>query len=129
VSRLQQFVQTYFSRSTSHLTQTIDDSFISFLWRSLCDLQEIRLGVLQVAASENGDADEVKTKTVSSRGGKLNRDARRGVQHVFVPLDEAEKSRSMEELVALYGSRLRLAVDPETCWVTMTGGHDRVRTF
>jgi hypothetical protein len=130
LGRLQQFIQTYFARSTSHAAQNVDDSFVSFLWRRLCDLPEIRLGVLQESTDSTESKDvptRIKRSRVSSER-RLDRDARRGTRQEFVALDKAEESsRSMEELVARHGLRLRLAANPETCWLVITGGHDRVR--
>ena len=43
------------------------------------------------------------------------------------PISEA--ASSLEFLTKKYGQRLRVAVDPETCFRAITGTHIRVRVF
>lgn len=57
-----------------------------------------------------------------------HRDARlTGEQYEFVEIPEEEiQSSTREQLLEKYGTTLRIAADPETCYVALTGSHERV---
>jgi hypothetical protein len=71
-----------------------------------------------------------KAKIKAARkDSKRDRDARlTGDQYEFVEIsDEEIQSLSRAELLEKYGDTLRIAADPETCYVALTGSHERVR--
>lgn len=75
--------------------------------------------------------NKAKIKAARKDPGKRVRDARlTGEQYEFVEIakDEIEQS-SRDQLLEKYGDTLRIAADAETCYVALTGSHERVKYF
>lgn len=72
--------------------------------------------------------NKAKIKAALKDDQTRNRDARlTGDQYEFVEIPQEEiQISTREQLLERYGTTLRIAADPETCYVALTGSHDRV---
>lgn len=75
--------------------------------------------------------NKAKIKASRKDNQKRDRDARlsggNDDQYEFIEIgDEEIQSLNRKELLEKYGDTLRIAADPETCYVALTGSHERV---
>lgn len=110
------------------------------MWSQLTQLPNIQVGSLEDApelgsAEPEEEAPQPKGKRknkTAAKASKLGDGRKPGKSKVFLPAQEPDEAgssnwKSMDALVARYGNKLRLAVDKETAWVSLTGSHARVR--
>lgn len=119
LSELSQFITDFYARKAANLQQNIDADYTAFVWSRLVSLNEIRVGYLDVVRpSEPAEPSEPSTskKTVDE-----------GAEYTFIELDKAvTRHKTAQDLEAEYGDRLRIGVDEETCWFSITGSHNHV---
>lgn len=72
--------------------------------------------------------NKAKIKAARQNDQSRHRDARlTGDQYEFVEIPQEEiQTSTREQLLEKYGNTLRIAADPETCYVALTGSHERV---
>lgn len=125
---------------SSHASpQNVDQAFVQFVWSQLTQLPNIQVGSLEDAPEPGSVVSEEevaqpkgkrKSKT-AAKASKLGDGRKPGKSKVFVAAQEPNEAgssnwKSMDALVARFGNKLRLAVDKETAWVSLTGSHARV---
>jgi oxalate---CoA ligase len=150
-SRLRQFVNGFYA-SRPGGSQNVDDAFHVFVWGLLVRQPSVRVGLVR-----EGEALEVYVAPQLSKRRAAAKPKKKVLmpepapfpaldghnEHSMVtnndlmsdlfpgrlqPIPEAATS-SLETLVGKYGDKLRVAVDPETCFRAITGTHIRVRVF
>ncbi|TFK30753.1 hypothetical protein FA15DRAFT_580399 [Coprinopsis marcescibilis] len=121
-SRLKDFVAGFYSQSGASGLQNPDDAFCSFVWSLVVQQPTVVVGLLP-----EGVTSEVwvAPQTSAKRKAKAT-----GQEHVettparLEPITDA-KIQPLEELVRLYGDRLRIAVEPDAIFAAVTGSHIR----
>lgn len=109
----------------------MDDAYCAFIWSVVVQQPDVRVGIAPEGAPEVYVAPQ-QSKTPAT--GKKNHgkkkadegdgeDAAAGVS--LVPVPDAPL-KSLDELKAQYGDKLRIAVDHERSFVAITGSHIRV---
>ncbi|KAG8957280.1 hypothetical protein FRC03_010296 [Tulasnella sp. 419] len=130
VSRLRQFIEGFYAKDDPateyHVSQTIDDSFRSFVWSLIVQERSVTVGLVPEgsapvviapqpsAVRKGGDTSGSKAKALQTRAPAS-----------LQPLTTEEARSSLEDLIAKYGSTLRIAVDHETSFAAITGSHFR----
>ncbi|KAI5477638.1 B-block binding subunit of TFIIIC family protein [Pseudohyphozyma bogoriensis] len=143
VSSLASFVELYYSQpSTSHQVQVLDEQFISFVWDTLVQLEEVRVAVLSAneddAAEDKDDAekdeememededdDEDGPKKKNKGKGKAKAKVAQAPTFELNEVSDEERYLGRDVLVDKYGDKLRIAVSPEETWAAITGSHAR----
>jgi hypothetical protein len=117
---LARFITDFYARKAHGVQQTIDSDYTAFVWSKLVALPEIRVGHLDPVTSDQGVAE------ASASTSKKKLDS--ALAYTFHELDKAvTREQTAQDLEAEYGDRLRIGVDEETCWFSITGSHNRVR--
>ena len=147
LQELRKFIQSFYASSST--SQNIDNAFIDFVWSQLVSLPEIRIGsydqevVPATQQQENVEAtpapepltkESKKAARAQIRGrGRSLMDARldKGPRSVFTPATKPVDADSKDwrlrpAMEARFGSKLRMTVDEETAWLSLTGSHSRV---
>ncbi|KAF8526018.1 hypothetical protein BU17DRAFT_41424 [Hysterangium stoloniferum] len=136
-SRFKQFVRSFYESRHPSVNQTLDDPFYTFTWRLLVQQPSVRVGTVS-----QGNATEVYIAPTPSKRPVTLKSKKKQVPPVPAPfpvLDNIEGSNtsdhldpipedevdSLTNLVERYGTDLRVAVDPETCFRAITGSHAR----
>ncbi|KAF9015475.1 hypothetical protein BDQ17DRAFT_1386204 [Cyathus striatus] len=122
VSRLKDFIIEFYSRSNTSLAQNPDDAFYGFVWSLVVQHPTVRVGLIpDILTSEVWIAPQISAK----RKAKA-----RGEEHVETKPPELEpvpnaKTRTLDDLTYEYGSKLRIALDPDAIYAAITGSHIR----
>ncbi|KAH7915130.1 hypothetical protein BJ138DRAFT_998508 [Hygrophoropsis aurantiaca] len=121
VSRLRDFIIGFYSADATH-PQVVDDAFCAFVWSLVVQQPTVRVGTPPV-----GISSEVYIAPQTSARRKA---AAKGEEHIeeappTLNLVPDARDKSLEALRAEYGDGLRIAVDPETSFVAITGSHIR----
>ncbi|EJD04259.1 uncharacterized protein FOMMEDRAFT_106841 [Fomitiporia mediterranea MF3/22] len=121
--RLRDFVQDFYS-SRSSMQQNLDDSYHAFVWTLVSQHPSVRVGI--VPDDQNVEVKIPPQPRVSKKGKSTQNDAQtEGLPAASLETIPGANMRSLDELVREYGERLRIAVDPEMCFVAVTGSHAR----
>ena len=101
----------------------MDDSYHAFFWSLLIQHPSVKIGTL--FSGQLADVYVPKQPRTSKKREAANDD--QGEQPSMCGLENIPDSHlPLEQLVTKYGDRLRVAVDPDTCLVALTGTHTRV---
>ncbi|KAH8120510.1 hypothetical protein DFH11DRAFT_1685786 [Phellopilus nigrolimitatus] len=121
VSRLRDFVCEFYTNHVS-MHQTLDDFYHAFVWSLIAQQPSVRVGMVPL-----GQSSEVYIPPQPRAGKKSKAAQDNGQQNsltaVRLELIPESSASSLDELFRMYGERLRIAVDPETCFVAITGSH------
>lgn len=123
-SRLRDFIVDFYSHSTAPHTQHVDDDFCAFVWSFVVQQPNVLVGTKPPGiTAEVWIAPQTSAKRKATAKGQ-----------VLVPTTPPQldiipdaKSRSLEDLIHEYGDDLRLAVDTDSIYASITGSHIRVR--
>ncbi|KAI0080022.1 hypothetical protein K474DRAFT_383634 [Panus rudis PR-1116 ss-1] len=121
-SRLRDFIVDFYAHRTSEAAQKLDDAFCSFVWSVISQQPNVRVGVL---AEDAQGVDVYIADQGSKWKDKANDPENADAVGAGLEVIPDAESRSLEELLQQYGDNLRLAVDPETIFVALTGSHNR----
>ncbi|KAI0786110.1 hypothetical protein C8Q75DRAFT_304194 [Abortiporus biennis] len=121
VSRLREFIAEFYSTSQPPKQQNIDDAFCAFLWSVIVHQPGVLVGVAPEGAHNEV---YVAPQPSSKRKGKLPEDAPDPALSTLSAIPDAA-TKSLVDLQQEYGDKLRIAVDPETTFVALTGSHIR----
>ncbi|GAA6011482.1 hypothetical protein JCM10207_002634 [Rhodosporidiobolus poonsookiae] len=136
-------------------TQLVDDAFVGFVWDTLVQQDDVRVGVLSPIAApaeeeggekrEDGDAEGAKKdedgeeeqdkagkgkgKAVASKRVRKKPLKAMGPTHEMRFLDGAEREEGRERLVEKYGENVRVLVGEETAWAAITGSHTKISSI
>ncbi|KAH7883860.1 hypothetical protein F5I97DRAFT_1606658 [Phlebopus sp. FC_14] len=102
VSRLRDFIVGFYA-SHGGLPQVVDDALCAFVWSVIVEQPVIHTSAKRKAAAKGEELAEGARPTL-----QLVHDAR---------------GKTLEDLKRQYGDDLRIAVDPETSFVAITGSH------
>ncbi|CAE6459542.1 unnamed protein product [Rhizoctonia solani] len=119
-SRLRDLITRYYFTQNSDLEQNVDDKLCSFVWSLLATQDNVVIGL----APDEAAAVYFPPQSSASRKGKEREEDNSSVSLEPLPPDEFN-STPLETLVESYGSGLRIAVAPETCFECITGSHIR----
>ncbi|KAI5123716.1 hypothetical protein M0805_000310 [Coniferiporia weirii] len=121
VSRLRDFITEFYASHVS-MRQTLDDSYHAFVWALVAQQPSVRVGLLP-----EGQSSEVYIPPQPRAAKRTSRDGDDGKQDALAvtKLESIQDANAypLHELLKKYGDRLRLATDPETCFVAITGSH------
>ncbi|QRV99504.1 B-block-binding subunit of tfiiic protein [Ceratobasidium sp. AG-Ba] len=124
VSRLRQIISQYHATqfiAASH-PQIVDDKFCAFVWTVLAIQDHVVVGVVPEGAATVYFPPQ-PSKIKADGKGKTKKDT---VSISLTPLPSNEVSnQSLDSLMAKYGDALRVAVEPDICFVCLTGSHIR----
>ena len=115
--RLQKIVSDFYRSTSEPIQQNLDESFQSFVWKTLSRIPYVKVGLLP-----DGQHTDVyvppqpRKKDGEARGSG----ALRGLE------DIPDASSVEPHHSGAYGGRLRIAVDSDRCFVAITGSHTRV---
>jgi len=125
VSRLRDFIAAFYNNYDGP-QQVVDDAFCAFLWSIVVQQPAVRVGVVPPGTtSDVYVAPQTSAKRKAAAKGE-------GVVEDTPPvlqIIEDAREHTLEELKHRYGDDLRIAVDPETSFVAITGSHIRVRAI
>ncbi|TFK57634.1 hypothetical protein OE88DRAFT_1620407 [Heliocybe sulcata] len=122
VSRLRDFISEFHSHDPAH-PQTVDDAYCAFVWSVIVQHPAVRIGTVPPGvATEVYIAPQISAKRKAQERGEELQEA---APATTLDVIEDAKLRSLEDLQAQYGDSLRMAVDPETTLVAITGSHIR----
>lgn len=101
--------------------QNTDEAFLSYVWKTLTQEEEIRVGVVELVApkAEEENQDEVKPT-------QRKQPAPPPATHAIRVLDAEETKLGRERLMEIYGVNLRMSVTPEVALIGLTGSHINV---
>ncbi|CAE6488685.1 unnamed protein product [Rhizoctonia solani] len=119
-SRLRDLITQYYATQNPDLQQNVDDKLCSFAWSLLATQDNVVIGL----APDEAAAVYFPPQMSASRKGKEKDEDNFGASLEPLPPDEFN-STPLESLVEIYGSSLRIAVTPETCFECITGSHIR----
>ena len=118
---MRDFVDLFYSSRTAQ-PNVLDDDYHAFVWAIIVLQPSVRVGLLP-----EGTYAEVYVPT-QPRGTKGSVTKQEDVPNNKLTLELVHESEKIN--IALlsekYGKRLRVAVDPETCFVAITGSHAKV---
>ncbi|KAJ7593112.1 hypothetical protein C8J56DRAFT_1013301 [Mycena floridula] len=122
VTRLKDFVNEFYANDSLRL-QNIDDDFLSLVWSLVVARPTVIVGRLP-----DGFTSEV---WIAPQTSAVRKALLAGQEHVSEPPLELAvipdaKSRSLEDLTAEYGDSLRIGLDSDAIYATITGSHIRV---
>lgn len=121
VSRLRDFILDFYARSEQ--AQVVDDALCAFVWSVVVQQPNVRVGIVPPDVDwEVYIAPQPSTK----RKGKGQTEGEEDGQPVSLQVIPDAAIKPLEELVRQYGNTLRIAVDPETSFVAISGSHARV---
>ncbi|KAJ7462797.1 hypothetical protein B0H11DRAFT_2054384 [Mycena galericulata] len=122
VSRLRDFVVDFYARSTTMSAQNPDDAFCAFVWSLVVQQPTVIVGTIpEGVTSEVWIAPQNSAK----RKAKAKGEEPIEVDPPKLDLVPDAKDRSLNDLIAQYGDKLRLAADPEATYAAITGTHIR----
>ncbi|KLO19987.1 hypothetical protein SCHPADRAFT_816815 [Schizopora paradoxa] len=119
--RLRQFVSNFYSEHIS-VGQNVDDAYFAFVWSVLVQHPSVTVG------TTSSNATGINFPPQTRRKGRKAKDDEDAPQDESVAqLDEVEngRTRSLDDLVEEFGDAVRIAVEPKTCLVFLTGSHAR----
>ncbi|CAL1696293.1 unnamed protein product [Somion occarium] len=120
VSRLRDFILDFYARSEQ--AQVVDDALCAFVWSVVVQQPNVRVGIVPPDVDwEVYIAPQPSTK----RKGKGQTEGEEDGQPVSLQVIPDAAIKPLEELVRQYGNTLRIAVDPETSFVAISGSHAR----
>lgn len=106
------------------MQQSLDDSYHAFVWSLVAQQPSVCVGVLP--DGQNAEV-YIPPQPRASKKSKNNDDTQNEeLAAVKLELISDANYRTLEELLQMYGGRLRIAVDPEACFVAITGSHAKV---
>ncbi|KAJ7693612.1 hypothetical protein B0H17DRAFT_1059213 [Mycena rosella] len=122
VSRLRDFVVDFYAHSTTTSAQNPDDAFCAFVWSIVVQQPTVIIGTVP-----EGITSEVWIAPQNSAKKKAKAKGEELVEIAPPRLDIVPdaKNRSLDDLKAEYGDKLRLAADPEATYAAITGTHIR----
>ncbi|EUC63046.1 B-block-binding subunit of tfiiic protein [Rhizoctonia solani AG-3 Rhs1AP] len=120
LSRLRDLITRHYATQNPDLEQNVDDKLCSFVWSLLATQDNVVIGL----APDEAAAVYFPPQSSASRKGKEKHEDNSSVSLEPLPPDEFN-STPLETLVDSYGSSLRIAVTPETCFECITGSHIR----
>ena len=110
----------------------MDDAYCAFIWSVVVQQPDVRVGIAPEGAPEVYVAPQQSKTPASAKKGKKKADDEDGDEGAaptsLVPVPDAPL-KTLEELKAQHGDKLRIAVDPERSFVAITGSHIRVGAF
>ncbi|KAL5535246.1 hypothetical protein ACEPAF_3340 [Sanghuangporus sanghuang] len=122
VSRLRDFVGDFYSSRIS--MQNLDDSYHTFVWSLVAQHPSVRIGLLPLG--QTADIYIPPQPRVSKKGKNGQDDVQKdGSTTGALDLIPNASHFPLHELVRIYGDRLRIALDSETCFEAVTGSHAR----
>ncbi|GAA5926196.1 hypothetical protein JCM1841_001152 [Sporobolomyces salmonicolor] len=125
------------SSSASTTQQTVDDAFLRFIWDTLVNQPDVRVGLLTALpappplpepahAGSNADNDDDEEDSKSRKTKKKAPPKPKGPTHEMRILGEDEGREGRDALVQRYGEEgLRVVAGAETAWAAITGSHAR----
>lgn len=120
VSRLKDFIVNYYNSSDGP-QQVVDDTFCAFVWSVVVQQPAVRVGFVPPGVtSEVYVAPQIKTKRKAAATGEELVEDKPSLEVIG-----DARGKALEELKQQYGDDLRIAVDPQTCFVAITGSHIR----
>lgn len=120
VSRLKDFIVNYYNNSDGP-QQVVDDTFCAFVWSVVVQQPAVRVGFVPPGVtSEVYVAPQIKTKRKAAATGEELVEDKPSLEVIG-----DARGKALEELKQQYGDDLRIAVDPQTCFVAITGSHIR----
>ncbi|KAL5534526.1 hypothetical protein ACEPAG_989 [Sanghuangporus baumii] len=123
VSRLHDFVGDFYSSRIS-MRQNLDDSYHTFVWSLVAQHTSVRIGLLPLG--ETADIYIPPQPRVSKKGKNGQDDVQKdGSTTGALDLIPNASHFPLHELVRIYGDRLRITLDSETCFEAVTGSHAR----
>ncbi|KAL6299663.1 hypothetical protein BKA93DRAFT_741989 [Sparassis latifolia] len=123
VSRLHEFVNGFYSRSSSSPRQNIDDAYCAFIWSVIVQQPGVRVGTIPPgSATEVYIAPQTSAKRKAKAKGEELEDPLLPTTLDIIP---DAMIRSLEDLTNEYGDGLRIAVNPEISFSAITGSHIR----
>ncbi|CAK5265268.1 unnamed protein product [Mycena citricolor] len=120
VSRLRDFVDDFYTRSPTSGVQNTDDAFHAFVWSLVAQQPTVIIGTVPP-----GITSEVwiAPQTSAQRKAKEKGQVAKVNERVTLDLVDDAKNRTLQDLEAEYGDKLRIATDPQTTYVAITGTH------
>ena len=119
VSRFRDFIVDFYSRSTEG--QNVDEAFCAFVWSAVVQQPTIRIGIVPPGLTSTVYIAPQRATQRKNKDG--NQEEAPPITLQVIP-DAA--LHPLETLVQQYGDNLRIAVDPDTVFVAITGSHTRV---
>ncbi|CAE7225830.1 unnamed protein product [Rhizoctonia solani] len=119
-SRLRELITRCYVTRNPDLQQNVDDKLCSFVWSLLATQDNVVIGL----APDGAAAVYFPPQMSASRKGKEKEEDSSSASLEPLPPDEFN-STSLETLVEVHGTNLRIAVAPETCFECITGSHIR----
>lgn len=124
MGRLRQFIDGFYQSQCPLVIQNVDDLFCAFVWGLLAEQPTITVGLMpQGNSAEVYIAPQPSKQKIQKKSADDNPDS--PCSNRLDPLPDAA-TRNYASLIDEYGSNLRVAVDPESCFRAITGGHIRV---
>ncbi|KAJ7139701.1 hypothetical protein C8R44DRAFT_694295 [Mycena epipterygia] len=122
VSRLRDFVVDFYAHSTTSSAQNPDDDFCAFIWSLVVQQPTVIVGTVP-----EGITSEVWIAPQPSANKRARAKGEETIEVAPPKLDIVPdaKNRSLDDLKAQYGDKLRLAADPEATYAAITGTHIR----
>ncbi len=136
-SRFRAIVQEFFNTQQTSNSQLVDDNFIQYISSLVMGTGQVSVGLSvpdypQVSIAPNPTASGRKRKRGPSDGdgsGNERDELASRNTRPLKPMNENEKSTSIQDLYAKYGPSFRIATNPPTIFRILTGSHTRVRTY
>ncbi|EIN13408.1 hypothetical protein PUNSTDRAFT_139959 [Punctularia strigosozonata HHB-11173 SS5] len=123
VSRLSEFIIGFYNHGAEVRQQNVDDAYRAFVWSVIVQQPNVRVGTVPEGKySEVYIAPQTSAKRKAKEKGQ---DLEEPSAPTTLQIVDDAKLKSLEELREQYGDRLRIAVDPETSFVAITGSHIR----
>ncbi|KAF8687602.1 B-block binding subunit of TFIIIC, partial [Rhizoctonia solani] len=119
-SRLRNLITQYYATQALGVQQSVDDKLCAFVWSLLATQDNVVIGL----TPDGAEAVYFPPQMSASRKGKDKDEDNIGSSLVTLPRDEFT-STPLNNLLELYGTTLRIAVTPETCFKCVTGSHIR----
>lgn len=121
-SRLKDFIVDFYANNALQ-SQNTDDAFCGFVWSLVVQRPTVRVGTVPP-----GLTSEVWIAPQASAKRKALLNGEEIVPEAPPKLDIVPdaKSKSLQDLEKQYGDRLRIALDPDAIYATITGSHIRV---
>ncbi|KAJ7275459.1 hypothetical protein B0H12DRAFT_1087414 [Mycena haematopus] len=122
VSRLRDFIVDFYAHGTNTTAQNADDSFCAFVWSLVVQQPTVVVGTMP-----QGVTSEVWIAPQNSAKRKAKAKGEEPIEVAPAKLDIVPdaKNRSLEDLKAQYGDKLRIAADPDATYAAITGTHIR----
>ncbi len=122
VSRLRHFVSDFYSSHVSAV-QNVDDTYFKFIWSIVAQHPSVTVGTTSNPAQGLYFPPQPRKK-----GHKSDGDEEAEPVAQLERIEDGRK-RSLVDIVNDYGDAVRIAVDPDTCFVVITGSHARVSHY